>query len=218
MWNNLAGWWGCGEVGLPNGTIEGRSTPHKKPFNVISDIAEFTTKQNRWLLFCRNILHHPPWRQICIICRVFKKDCCCADKQMASLEFWAAPLFWYRSNFLQHLRPFSGNWGAFLLFFLSLLLLTISQFFPFSRHFSLLSISCETCVSFDWNVTLSCTYLSMCFYILWWRLSICFLDLVLTFYDAHILQYNIQNWQLEAHSLHSRKTKCSYCFIWVKLI
>ena len=78
-----------------------------------------------------------------------KKDCCFADKQMASLEFWAAPLFWYRSNFLQHLRPFSGNWGAFLLFFLSLLLLMIFPLFSslsFSRHFfSSFSLFISTC-------------------------------------------------------------------------
>ena len=38
------------------------------------------------------------------------------------------------------------------------------------------------------------------FYILRWRLSICFLNLALKFCDIHILQWNIQNWQVEAHS------------------
>ena len=31
----------------------------------------------------------------------------------------------------------------------------------FQGIFSLLSISCETCVSFDWNVTLSCIHISV---------------------------------------------------------
>ena len=36
----------------------------------------------------------------------------------------------------------------------------------FQGIFSLLSISCETCVSFDWNVTLSCIHISV--YVFWY--------------------------------------------------
>ena len=116
-----------------------------------------------------------------------------AHKRMSSLEFWAVPLFWYWSNFLQHLRPFSGNWEEFFSFSALLNFFPFFNFFfsPF-KVFSVFShFSQESFLFFSmWQTRrnrkfvlflflvkheyLSMYLVSMYYDILWWRLKICF--------------------------------------------